>query len=129
MAQRPAPFGVIIHWRNTRLFVVGKGTFPSGIVENKDATVSEGVDGLPGGTLVEVIGLGAGGIPFLVEPVEVVVFVRDQPPFAPLRSGPKAPSRPSRQKQIPSSEKDPPGPIVIQNPNNGEIEVFGELSL
>ena len=26
-----------------------------------------------------------------------------QPPFAALRSGPKAPSRPSRQKQIPSS--------------------------
>ena len=27
---------------------------------------------------------------------------RHQPPFAPLRSGPKAPSKPSRQKQIPS---------------------------
>jgi hypothetical protein len=27
-----------------------------------------------------------------------------QPPFASLRSGPKAPSRPSRQKQIPSNK-------------------------
>jgi hypothetical protein len=29
----------------------------------------------------------------------------NHPPFAPLRSGPKAPSRPSRQKQIPSSSQ------------------------
>ena len=30
----------------------------------------------------------------------------DQPPFSPLRSGPNAASKPSRQKQIPSSKKD-----------------------
>jgi hypothetical protein len=30
--------------------------------------------------------------------------VLDQPPFAPLRSGPRAASWPSRQKQIPSSQ-------------------------
>ncbi len=29
----------------------------------------------------------------------------DQPPFSPIRSGPKAASKPSRQKQIPSSKK------------------------
>jgi len=39
-----------------------------------------------------------------------------QPPFAPLRSGPRAASRPSRQKQIPSSSgwnlKEEPGGIL-----------------
>jgi hypothetical protein len=29
----------------------------------------------------------------------------DQPPFSPIRSGPKAPSKPSRQKQFPSSRR------------------------
>ena len=30
---------------------------------------------------------------------------RHQPPFSPIRSGPKAASKPSRQKQFPSSNK------------------------
>ncbi|MDB4782366.1 isoaspartyl peptidase/L-asparaginase [Akkermansiaceae bacterium] len=33
----------------------------------------------------------------------VVLSSLDQPPFSPIRSGPKAASKPSRQKQIPSS--------------------------
>jgi hypothetical protein len=31
-------------------------------------------------------------------------LLADQPPFSPIRSGPNTPSRPSRQKQFPSSQ-------------------------
>ncbi|MDB4296603.1 hypothetical protein N9904_01275 [Akkermansiaceae bacterium] len=33
----------------------------------------------------------------------------NQPPFSPIRSGPKAASKPSRQKQIPSSRQEGEG--------------------
>ncbi len=50
----------------------------SAVVEDEDAAVVEGnFDGLPGRSLVVALGLGAGGVSFLIEPVEVRVFVRD----------------------------------------------------
>jgi hypothetical protein len=52
----------------------------SAVVEDQDATVAEGnFDGLPGRGLVErfVFGLGAGGMPFLVEPVQARIVIRD----------------------------------------------------
>ena len=38
---------------------------------------------------------------------EWLASYQSQPPFSPLRSGPKAASRHSRQKQIPSSDRTP----------------------
>jgi len=50
----------------------------SAVVEDESPAVAEGdFFGLPGGALVEALGLIAGGVPFLVEPIEVRVFVRD----------------------------------------------------
>ena len=50
----------------------------SAVVEDEDAAVVEGnFEGVPGRTLVVALGLGAGGVPFLIEPVEVRVFVGD----------------------------------------------------
>jgi hypothetical protein len=79
--------------------VLGRGTCLSAVVEDQDAAVAEWVlFGLPGGTysfanrrrslsyggqeatahkLVVALGLIAGGAPFLVEPVQVRVFVRN----------------------------------------------------
>ena len=50
----------------------------SGVVEDQDAAVAErDLFGLPGGTLVEGLGLYAGGVSFLVKPVQVRIVVRD----------------------------------------------------
>jgi hypothetical protein len=50
----------------------------SAVVEDESPAVVEwDLLGLPGGTLVEALGLCAGGVPFLVEPVEVRVVIRD----------------------------------------------------
>jgi hypothetical protein len=42
----------------------------------------------------------------------------DQPPFSPIRSGPKAASKPSRQKQFPSS---PSQAAALENDNEEAI--------
>ena len=48
------------------------------VVEDESTAVAEpDLFGLPDGTLVEEVGLGAGGFPFLVELVQVRVVIRD----------------------------------------------------
>ena len=50
----------------------------SAVVEDEDAAVVEGnFDGLPGRSLVVALGLGAGGVSFLVEPIEVRIVIRN----------------------------------------------------
>ena len=50
----------------------------SAVVEDESPAVAErDLFGLPGGALVEAFRLCAGGVPFLVEPVEVWIVVRD----------------------------------------------------
>ena len=58
--------------------VLGTLRATSGIVENQDTVVAErDLLRLPGGALVMALGLCAGGISFLIKPVESRVFVRD----------------------------------------------------
>jgi hypothetical protein len=50
----------------------------SAVVEDESPAVAErDLFGLPDGTLVVALGLCAGGVPFLVEPVQVRVVIRD----------------------------------------------------
>ncbi|MDB4326140.1 hypothetical protein N9958_00270, partial [bacterium] len=50
----------------------------SAVVEDESPAVAKrDLFGLPGGALVEAFRLCAGGVPFLVEPVEVRVVIRD----------------------------------------------------
>jgi hypothetical protein len=58
--------------------VLGSLRAASGIFEDEGAAIAErDFFGLPGGALVEVFGLCAGGVPFLVEPVQIRFVVGD----------------------------------------------------
>ena len=69
--------------RVTQFFLVAvfsghQVSYLSAVVEDKSPAVVEwNLVRLPGGALVEALGLCASGVPFLVEPVEVRVVIRD----------------------------------------------------
>ena len=52
-----------------------------------------------------------------------------QPPFSPIRSGPRAASRPSRQKKIPSSPRPLWGEKVGRGKNRGKSKGTKETNL
>ncbi len=76
--ERRFPARVAKIFFGSGFFVGGRGIDLLGVVEDQDATVVEqDLLGLPGGTLVEGLGLCAGGVPFLVKPVQVWIVVGD----------------------------------------------------
>ncbi|MFT6243142.1 MAG: hypothetical protein ACJAQT_005256 [Akkermansiaceae bacterium] len=77
----PCPPGQDVFW--AAVFLGHQASCLLAVVEDESPAVSEGdFDGLPGGALVVALGLCADGVPFLVEPVEVRVVIRD--PFVAL---------------------------------------------
>ena len=59
------------------VFLGHQASFLSAVVEDESPAVAErDLFGLPDGTLVVALGLCAGGVPFLVEPVQVRVVIR-----------------------------------------------------
>jgi|GEM_PF-6982656 len=65
--------------------------------------VIERADGRRVFNLASEVKAQAGPLKFNWDFYDVGVQKGEQPPFSPIRSGPRAASRPSRQKQIPSS--------------------------